>query len=341
MVLNKNNKEIRRLYLCIYALAFLLIIVGALSLYNFNTYSSLYSRVLSLSNHTTISNSSHTLVQVNTTVGQRLTNIDVPFNSSELSIINNGPSSYYELAGLMLLNNTLQNSVFLSSVNKSNVYNSIIINGKPSVIYIGALSCIFCGENRWAMALALSRFGNFTKLYKGYSSFGDGDLPTIYWNNYNYTTSSNVGYGNYYTSKYINFLSADYESPVRLGFEMKPISFFVQHAPNATYFKAMNFMNSSNKYQGTPFVLWGNVIYEGADAVILGNNTPSAPPYPLELMSHADVLRQLQTFNSSFAYSEYAAADVYISYICSSINNNASVCSLPAIHTIEQLSNLS
>jgi hypothetical protein len=54
-------------------------------------------------------------------------------------------------------------------------------NGKPSVIYIGAISCVWCGENRWAMAMALSRFGSFNSLYIGYSSIHDGDVPTLYW----------------------------------------------------------------------------------------------------------------------------------------------------------------
>ncbi len=274
-------------------------------------------------------------------VGHRLDNIDVPLNTSELNVINYAPNSYFEIAANMLLNNTINSSVFITSINSSDKYNAIIINKKPTVIYIGALSCIFCGENRWAIALALSRFGNFSSLYKGYSSFGDGDLPTLYWSAYNYTTPSNVSFGNSYSSNYINFISADYESPVKLGFEFKPLYYFVQKAPNATYLDAMRFMNNTSKFRGTPFLLWGNVLYNGADAVILGNGSVSSPPYPLEEMTHAQVISQLKNFNDPFSYSEYAAADVYVSYICASINNSAPICQVPAIKTIEQLSNLS
>ena len=51
-------------------------------------------------------------------------------------------------------------------------------------------------------------------------------------------------------------------------------------------------------------------------------------------MTHAQVLSQLSSFNDQFAWSEYAAADVYIAQVCPSINNTAPVCSLPAIKSI-------
>ncbi|MFI5412423.1 MAG: hypothetical protein ACHQX1_00865, partial [Candidatus Micrarchaeales archaeon] len=186
-----------------------------------------------------------------------------------------------------------------------------------------------------AMALALARFGNFTQLFNGYSALGDGDLPTVYWTANNYTTSSGVGYGNYYNSKYINFISAEYQSPITAGFQIKPLSYFLQLSPNATYTTALGFMNSTNKFQGTPFTFWGTSIVAGADALVFGNTTPSsASNLPLAHMTHAQVLSQFQSFNDQFAWSEYAAADVYIAQVCPSINNSAPVCSLPAIKSI-------
>src|SRR5215831_9668816 len=35
-------------------------------------------------------------------------------------------------------------------------------NGKPEMLYIGAEFCPYCAAERWAMAVALSRFGTFT-----------------------------------------------------------------------------------------------------------------------------------------------------------------------------------
>ncbi|MCL4383740.1 MAG: DUF929 domain-containing protein [Candidatus Marsarchaeota archaeon] len=283
----------------------------------------------------------NSLKPANSNFGSRLTNIDAQFSAANLAIINNASNNYFEIAGQRLLNNSLTDPVLPFPANKSNQYPLFIANGKPSVIYIGAITCVFCGENRWAMALALSRFGSFSKLFYGYSAFGDHDVPTIYWNDYNYTTSSSVGYGNYYSSKYINFISADYESNITQGFTLRPLSFYVQLAPNQTYKNAFEFMNSTNKFVGTPFTFWGTSLVPGADAVVFGNSTPTSATLPLTSMTHQQVLNQIKNFNDQFAYGEYAAADVYIAYVCPGINNSASVCSLPAIKQLEIDMNLS
>ncbi|MCL5404769.1 MAG: DUF929 domain-containing protein [Candidatus Marsarchaeota archaeon] len=266
--------------------------------------------------------------------GSRLTNIDVPLSQQELSVINNAPNSNFNTAALKMLNGSLTDQI-LYSPPTTLANHSFVANGKPSVIYIGAISCVFCGESRWAMALALSRFGNFSKLYEGYSSFGDHDVPTIYWNMDNYTTPEGVGFGNYYQSKYINFISADYESPIVDGFEVQPISYFVSQAPNATYRSAMSFMNSTNDFEGTPFTFWGNVIAQGATGIVFGNTTPETAVLPLTNETHAQVLSQLKNFNDQFAWGEYAAADVYIAYLCPTLNNTPSVCQLPGIKELE------
>ena len=123
----------------------------------------------------------------------------------------------------------------------------MMVNGKPTVIYIGATSCVWCGSNRWAMALALSRFGTFGRLYKGYSALQDSDVPTLFWSADNITTQSGINFDNNYTSNYISFISAEFESPITKGFEMAPISYFIQNAPNPTYRQAMTFMNNTGE----------------------------------------------------------------------------------------------
>ena len=47
-------------------------------------------------------------------------------------------------------------------------------NGKPEVLYIGAEYCPYCGAERWAMIVALSRFGTFTGLATIHSAKADG-----------------------------------------------------------------------------------------------------------------------------------------------------------------------
>ena len=284
--------------------------------------------------------------------GSRLTGIDSPLTSSQLSVINNASNNDYENAASMLLNgsipgeqvsgNSFTGPLFQVSLAHPGQANALVINGKPSVVYIGAISCIYCGENRWAMALALSRFGSFNSLYTGYSSFGDGDLPTLYWVPQNYTTAGLVNFGNDYHSQYINYFSAEWDSPITEGFQLPsstdPIQLFVANATNSSYNQAMQFMNDTHDFQGTPFTFWGTSINAGADAVVLGNGTSQTAisnNLPLTYMSHQQIYDLLQKDNSTFAYEEYAAADVYIAEVCASINNAAPICSMPAIATFE------
>ena len=148
--------------------------------------------------------------------GSRLTDINEPLNTSELAVIDNASQSYFVTAAQMYLNKTLSIPIG-AAVGPAPLE---VANGKPSVIYLGAISCVYCGENRWAMALALGQFGSFSELFKGYSAFSDANVPTLYWAPAEYNLSQGVVFGNFYTSKYVNFLSIDYQSPITGGFEM-------------------------------------------------------------------------------------------------------------------------
>ena len=271
--------------------------------------------------------------------GKRLTNINAPLNATDLAVINNAPLSYFETAGEMFLNGSLDNYVGVGG-GAQNV-TSFIVNGKPSVIYMGSITCIFCGENRWAMALALSRFGKFNYLFKGYSSFGDGDLPTLYWRPMTYNNASGeIDIGNFYNSSIINFITLEDTEPITQGFNLQSLSQIqseLQQINNTPYVDAFNHILQINTFGGTPYTIWGNYVVGGADAVDFGNTTPSSTPFPLTNMTHAQVLAQLANPNDQYAWTEYAGADVYAALMCSSLNNTnaAPICSLPAIRAIE------
>lgn len=280
--------------------------------------------------------------------GSTTANIDVPLNSTELSVINNASNSYFETAGLMLLNGTLPNQVFDNVVPVA----PYVANGKPSVVYLGSITCIYCGENRWAMALALGRFGSFSNLYKGYSSFSDYDVPTLYWTQNNYTTSDSnvyngngIAIGNSYSSKYINFFSIEGNGKITQGFFIQPLNIIQQEVNatgNKTYIGAYSYLmgmqgSNSTAFKGTPYTVWGANVVLGADGVVFGNTAPTNSTLPLTYMTHAGVLSQLKNPSNGFAWSEYAAADVYVAHVCGAINNTAPICSLSAIRQIEAL----
>ena len=288
-------------------------------------------------------------------LGSTLSGINNPLTQSQLAVINGAPNSYFEKAGEAMLNLSLPNegvsnniyyaTNFQISLNPTQQLPQFDYNGKPSAIYIGATSCLWCAESRWAMALALSRFGSFSGLYIGYSALHDADLPTLYWIEQDTNTSGSADFGNEYSSNYINFFAAEYDSNITSGFEFpsisSPVSYFVARAPNDSYLKAMQFMNATQAFSGTPFTFWGTVMNRGAAAVVFGipqneSIAQSSGAIPLTYVTHSQMFSQLQSMNTTLAYEEYAAADVYIAEMCPSINNSAPVCSLPAIQTFEQ-----
>lgn len=271
---------------------------------------------------------------VNTSFAHLFPDINQPLNSSELSIINNAPDQYFELAGEMYLNHTLNNQVGVST-KMVPVY---IYGNKTSIIYLGSITCIYCGENRWAMAMALSRFGTFGSLYKGFSSEGDGDVPTLYWKQ-DYINGSTMDFGANYTSKYFNFIVFEDTDPITGGFSLQPMSVMqqeVNQSGNQEYINAFSQIVQRNDFSGTPYTVWGKFEVPGADAIDFGNTTPtSASDLQIAQMTHAQILASLSNPTSQFALTEYAAADLYIAMACASINNTAGVCALPAIHKIE------
>ncbi|MGC9190328.1 MAG: DUF929 family protein [Candidatus Micrarchaeia archaeon] len=347
--------EIEKGYKYSIILNIMLIVLVVVSIfYTYYGIKSLYAGVPSQPVNVTATKTGQTPTQVNDSFGSRLTNIDAPFSAQELAAINDAPNSYFEQAGEMVLNTspgnpfgeTLSNNAITGPifVQPAKQISPFILNGKPSVIYLGATSCVFCAENRWAMALALSRFGNFSKLFIGYSSFGDGDVPTVYWNKDNYTVSAGATFGNYYSSKYINFISADYDSPIVQGFQFPQsgVSYFIAAAPNSTYKQAYSLVNSTGLFAGTPFSLWGSSVEGGADAVVFGTSQPGQPTSlpPISYMTHSQILAQFASFNTTFAKEEYGAADVYVAELCPSIKNAAPACQLPAIQKMESIMGL-
>jgi thiol-disulfide isomerase/thioredoxin len=75
------------------------------------------------------------------------------------------------------------------------------VNGKPVVFYFGALWCPICATERWAMIVALSRFGTFSGLKGAESAQNDSYPNTQTWDFASAT----------YTSKYIVFTPDEFQ----------------------------------------------------------------------------------------------------------------------------------
>jgi thiol-disulfide isomerase/thioredoxin len=78
-------------------------------------------------------------------------------------------------------------------------------DGKPEVLYMGAEYCPYCGGERWALTVALSKFGSFSGLKMTHSS--EGSIPTL-----SFLTAK-------YTSKYLTFTPIELEDQDRKPLE--------------------------------------------------------------------------------------------------------------------------
>lgn len=68
----------------------------------------------------------------------------------------------------------------------------LTLNAKPEIVYVGAEYCPYCAVERWALIVALSRFGNFTGLEYMVSSSTDvnANTPTFTFSGANFSYSS-------------------------------------------------------------------------------------------------------------------------------------------------------
>jgi Domain of unknown function (DUF929) len=124
-----------------------------------------------------------------------------PTSPAILSEIRQIPGSVFDTVGV---------SAPTTPVTAPSVVNgpALVEAGKPAVLYVGAEFCSFCAAERWALVVALSRFGQFTSL-ANMQSAPQSAFPSI-------QSFSFVGAG--YTSSYLAFRGIElYSNAVDTG----------------------------------------------------------------------------------------------------------------------------
>lgn len=86
-------------------------------------------------------------------------------------------------------------------------------DGKPEILYVGAEFCPFCASERWALLLALSRFGTFSGLLESHSAADDvhPNTPTVSF------------FGSSYESPYLAFTPVEQYTNQRVGRGYEPL----------------------------------------------------------------------------------------------------------------------
>jgi hypothetical protein len=187
-------------------------------------------------------------------------------------------------------------------------------DGKPEILYVGAEYCPYCAAERWAMVVALSRFGTFSNLNLIHSSGSDvyPNTPTLSF------------YKSSYTSQYLTFQPVEWYSDTPAATKgtyktlQKPstaqMALFTKYdAPPYT---------QSNASGSFPFVDIGNkYLVVGAQYV----------PSNLAGLTWKQVAADIRTPGNSVAKEIDGAANSITAAICKAVPNApASVCNSAA-----------
>jgi hypothetical protein len=190
-------------------------------------------------------------------------------------------------------------------------------HGLPEVLYVGAEYCPFCAAERWAMVMALSKFGSFSGLRTIYSSALDyaPDTPTFTFDDASYT------------SRYLAFQGYEIATnePAAPGATCNVNGYGCLDIPPSAEIKLFEKVGGSN----FPFVDFGNVLaqagagFEG-QPLLLDNHTP------------LQVAEQLHDPSSPIAQAEDGSANYMTAAICKMTGNvPTAVCSVPVVRTAE------
>jgi len=176
---------------------------------------------------------------------------------------------------------------------------------KPEVFYEGAEFCPYCATERWAMAVALAKFGTFTNLKLTHSSLTDVYPDT-------HTLSF---YGSTYTSSYINFTSVELYSDIPAD------GFFTQlQTPTA---EEQTLTNKYDTNESIPFIdFGGKYVVSGA----------TYSPSVLQGRSWSEIAGSLSDPNNAIAKGVDGAANTLTAAICKLTNNQpGDVCNATVI----------
>jgi Domain of unknown function (DUF929) len=183
--------------------------------------------------------------------------------------------------------------------------------GKPEMLYVGAEYCPYCAAQRWAMIVALSRFGTFSGLHTVHSSSRD-----VYPNTSTFTFA-----GSHYSSKYLSFVPVEETTNVPNG----PSSYTPLEKPTAAQ---QALLTKYNKQGSIPFIDFGNKYVQ------VGNN-PGYGPQDLAGKSWSQIAAALHDPSSSIAKAVGGAANWTTAALCKLTSNQPASACTPAVKALE------
>lgn len=186
-------------------------------------------------------------------------------------------------------------------------------NGKPEMLYVGAEYCPYCAAERWAMVVALSRFGTFSGLHTVHSSSSDVYANTPTW----------TFYKSSYTSKYLSFTPVEQLSNIP-----DKSSSAGYTALQSTTSAQQALMNTYDTQGSIPFVDIGNKFVQ------VGNPTGFGPQV-LTGKSWSQIAAALKQPSSAIAKGVDGAANYMTAAICKLTSNQPASACTPVVKQLE------
>ena len=191
---------------------------------------------------------------------------------------------------------------------------ALTANGKPEVLYIGAEYCPYCAAERWAMIVALSRFGTFSGLATVHSAAANGAGEAEPYPNTPTWTFANAKY----TSQYLTFSTVEQYTNIpdsSNGFYTTLQTMTKAQQALITKYDAPPYVSTAGSI---PFVDFGNkYLIAGA----------SYSPQVLAGLSWATIGADLSNPNSAVAKAVDGTANYITAAICKLTGNQpASAC---------------
>src|SRR5580693_3503560 len=189
-------------------------------------------------------------------------------------------------------------------------------SGKPEMFYMGAEYCPYCAAERWAMIVALSRFGTFTGLSTIHSSTTDSPAGIPTW----------TFFGSRYTSKYLTFTSVEETQNYRKG---NSAALNVGYVPLQTPTAAQQALLERYDTSGyIPFIDVANKYVE------VGNLLPYGPQV-LQGLSWSQIAQAMQDPSSTVAQCVDASANYLTAAILKVTGNQPASACTPAVKALE------
>jgi Domain of unknown function (DUF929) len=188
--------------------------------------------------------------------------------------------------------------------------------GKPELLYIGANYCPYCAAERWAMIVALSRFGTFSGLSTIHSSTTDSPAGIPTW----------TFFGSKYTSKYLTFTSVEETQNYRKGNSAAPnVGYVPLQTPTAAQQALLEQYDTSGYI---PFIDVANKYVE------VGNLLPYGPQV-LQGLSWSQIAQSMRDPSSPVAQCVDASANYLTAAILKVTGNQPASACTPAVKALE------